>query len=51
MSSNKSVKEWHPARFTIGDDGLDQPTPFIVIISNQPLENKELLLKLCEKGD
>ncbi len=51
MSHSSLGKQWLPARFTIGDDGdLDEANPFVVIISNQSLENKGLLLSLCCKG-
>ena len=50
MSSSSAIKEWHPARFTIGaGDDLKSQAPYIVIISNQPVENRRLLLKLCSK--
>jgi len=52
MSKSELAKPWLAARFTIGDDGcLAKQNPFIVIISNQPLENRSLLLDLCRKGD
>lgn len=52
MSDSSLGKQWLPARFTIGDDGgMNDANPFVVIISNQPLENQTLLLELCRKGE
>lgn len=55
MSTLSSVKKWHPARFTLRqDDSLDPEnpeSPYLVIISNQPLENKSLLLEICSRGE
>lgn len=43
-----TTKEWHPAFFT-GND-LFSPENIAVLILNQPLENKELLLKTCKNA-
>ncbi len=52
MSYSSKGKQWLPARFTTGGGGgLEDASPFVVIISNQPLENRSLLLELCRKGE
>lgn len=54
MPSDPLVKTWQPARFTIGT--LDQPTnpstesTYAVLILNQPLEQRDLLIDVCSKG-
>ena len=58
MVQNQISKLWHPARFVHcairgsddppdGQDGLRQ---YSVIILNNPLENKDLLVSVCVQG-
>ena len=44
------MKEWYPERFTIGGRDDAPESPFIVILSNQPVGNKDSFVKLCGKG-
>lgn len=45
MSSSASSKLWHPAQFTRGE--IIGPKSCAVVILNQPLENKDLLIGVC----
>lgn len=58
MGQDQNSKIWHPARFThgpihgqgdesVGCDDVEQHT---VIILNNPLESKELLIDVCTEG-
>ena len=58
MPQNQNPKLWHPARFTHGgsrvsdhessEPGID--SQHTVIILNNPLENKDLLVDVCING-
>lgn len=55
MAHDQGPKTWHPARFTHGGSGdeLFGPAGFrqhVVIILNNPLEDKDLLVDICTKG-
>lgn len=55
MTHDHSPKTWHPARFTHGGLGDEPVGPavsrqHIVIILNNPLEDKDLLVSICTKG-
>jgi hypothetical protein len=53
MSNNKRIKHWQPARFTLASERLSAPAfsaDHAVVILNQPLTNKELLVQLCGEG-
>ena len=41
---------WKPARFTRSHTSVDYETPFAVIILNQPIEDKALLVDVCIRG-
>lgn len=45
MSSSSSCKLWRPAQFTPGE--RIPPKSCAVVILNQPLENKDLLVGVC----
>ena len=49
MSSNSDITLWHPARFTVAGPKYNHKInkSYAIIILNQPLENKQLLVKLC----
>lgn len=58
MVQDQKPKLWHPARFTHGGMAASSNGPFgpnamkqhAVIILNNPLENKTLLVDVCVKG-
>lgn len=58
MVQDDKPKLWHPARFTHGGlhgsgdgpSGSDEIKQHAVIIPNNPLENKDLLLDVCAEG-
>ena len=52
MSSNQNSKIWDPAKYALGrgHSSLKQTSRYAVVILNQPLENKEVLVKLCAGG-
>lgn len=52
MSSNQNSKIWDPAKYALGRGHLlsKQSSRYAVVILNQPLENKEVLVKLCAGG-
>ena len=55
MTQDQSPKLWHPARFTHGGSDDEPFGPAVVmqhavIILNNPLENKDLLVDVCIKG-
>lgn len=55
MAPDQSPKTWHPARCTHGGPGDEPIGPavvrqHIVIILNNPLEDKDLLVDICTKG-
>lgn len=49
MLSESDAKQWRPDRFTLSK--TNNRSGFMIIISNQPLENVALLLKLCSEGN
>ncbi len=53
-STGESITEWYPAQFTLGPDERSlKPSienPYQVLVLNQPIKNKSLLLKICENG-
>lgn len=51
MSSNENSKKWNPARYTEGyRNSSSSSNKYALVILNQPLENKSLLIKLCAGG-
>ena len=55
MAEDRKLKLWHPARFTHGHihgsgDEEDGTKQYSVIILNNPLENKDLLVDVCSRG-
>lgn len=58
MVQDQDPKLWHPARFTHGGIHASGNGPFgsdaikqhVVIILNNPLENKNLLIDVCVRG-
>ena len=45
------AKEWHPGRFVLEKTpSSNAKKPLVIIISNQPLDNKPLLLYACRQG-
>lgn len=58
MVQDQIPKLWHPARFTHGGTYGSDNDPFgsdaikqhVVIILNNPLENRDLLLDVCVEG-
>lgn len=53
MSDDKKIKHWQPARFTLASEGLSGSDSFsghAVVILNQPILNKELLIQICRGG-
>ena len=53
MSSERSVKYWRPDRFTLIGSALPKLEPergYAVVILNQPLANRSLLVKVCSGG-
>ena len=47
------IKHWQPAKFTLAAEHLPESIPFrghAVLILNQALLNKELLLQICRGG-
>lgn len=50
-ATTSTVKTWSPARFLSGQaPDIQSENPYAVIILNQPLDNKDLLVKVCQGG-
>lgn len=48
MALNQPFKQWNPVRYTLGfRHPSNTSNDYALVILNQPLENKELLVKLC----
>ena len=53
MNSNTDIRKrtiWNPARFTHSHASMHYDEPFAVVILNQPLEDKALLVDVCSRG-
>ena len=43
-------ERWNPARFTLSHASIEFEAPFAVIILNQPIKDKVLLVDVCSRG-
>lgn len=51
-TKSPAVKTWTPARFLSSKaQDVQSENPYAVIILNQPIDNKELLVDVCRGGN
>lgn len=53
MPGEMKIKHWQPAQFTLASERFSRSVPLrghAVVILNQPLSNKELLVQICRGG-